>query len=139
MAGPLILAADRIRADVAGITGPVERTLPAATSVTERVSSVLHGESGGLGFLFDHLYTMPASGAAPVGPGPGPHGGTASLPSVTPPLAPATPPTEPRPAPVAPSAPGAGLSGLWQRIKAGPAPGAPQPGSPTLGDRLLGR
>jgi hypothetical protein len=129
MAGGALLAASRLRADVAGITGAKTTTLPAATSVTEAVSHVLHGESGELGYLFDNLYTVPASSAVPGGPGPGVHGGTQSLP--TPAVA------IPQPAPQGPAdvaAPGSivgpGL-GAWDQIKAR---------VPTnWRDRLLGR
>lgn len=72
-----LLAANRIQTDIAGLTGRLaERTTNAATTSTEALSTLIHGESGSLHYLFDSPVTTPYSGATPALDPVGPHGGT---------------------------------------------------------------
>jgi hypothetical protein len=108
-----LLAAQRIQADLAGLTGSHARVPTAATtSPTEVLAELFHGESGSLGYLFDHEVVTPVSDALRRYDHPGPHGGAAhpdsagqqpaGLPIGVRPLPPAPlpggPPTPPQPA-----------------------------------------
>jgi hypothetical protein len=71
-----LLAANRIQADLAGLTGTRhDPPAAAATSPTEFISSVVHGESGGLHFLWDDV-PVPVSSATPAADPVAPKGGT---------------------------------------------------------------
>ncbi len=79
MSGALLHGVQKLQADIAGVTGPLgQRTTRAATSGTELVHSLLHGESGTLHYLFDGEFTAPVSTAVPYNPRAalGPNGGT---------------------------------------------------------------
>lgn len=72
-----LLAANRMQSDMAGLTGQPGRTpTGAATSPTEAISALVHGESGSLGFLFDNPFGAHVV-ADPLRPldQRGPHGG----------------------------------------------------------------
>lgn len=141
----LIPAAEKLRADYHSVTG-VSSSLPSAprpASPTERVRSLLHGESGELGYLFDNLFTVPASPAIPVNPKalPGPHGGTVDPISVVSSGAPsghiiypASGPTETIYAGGGESGASSGMGGFIASLRPGGfSPGGLTPGAPIQG------
>lgn len=70
-----LIAANKIQADIAGLTGTIgHRATTVGTTATEFVSSVIHGESGGLHYLFGDL-PAPVADPIPSGTHPGPNGG----------------------------------------------------------------
>lgn len=73
----VLLAAQRIQTDLAGFTGAAayREVTGAATSATEAISALVHGESGQLGYLWDNALTVPVSTASPARDTPGPNGG----------------------------------------------------------------
>ncbi len=77
MTAPLI-AANRIQTDMAGLTGAAApRSSGAAASLTETLSSLVHGESGSLGYLFDNAATIPVGDPLRAPAPTGPNGGAA--------------------------------------------------------------
>lgn len=73
-----LLASQRLQADTAGLTGP-QTHIPTtqAGTITELSSSLIHGESGSLHYLFDGGLPMPVHDGLRGFPQRGPNGGYA--------------------------------------------------------------
>ena len=116
----LLIAANKIRADIGGLTGSgVAPATAVPASPTEIVHSLIHGESGSLSYLFSEFVPVPVTDSRNPTANTGPHGGAGHRDSLLGPLrplgstisaafrpvsypvtGPRTPPAEPQVAPV---------------------------------------
>lgn len=71
----ILLAAQKIQSDLAGLTGPRTREPTAAPTSSTEMLSYLHGESGSLGYLWDTLVVSPVTDALRAADVHGPNGG----------------------------------------------------------------